>query len=176
MNCGVELQRKKLEKCRCFLFSWFMPFHFDFLVSLPRVTSWWRTTKVTMVPQVPTARLRDSFDFGPPTATLSGFSTGMSMRFHGVLIQHSAPLIRTRFGHAIHIQPYSCIDFERRPVGSLTPFTIDMFTPYYFYTARVFLVEKGLLWLDKFHGTVGCLPWTIRRGPHPELWAGWWLD
>lgn len=72
----------------------------------------------------------------PECHPLSGFSTGMSKRFHGVLIQHSARLICTRFGHAIHIQPHSCIDFERSPVGSLTPLTIDMFTPY-FSTARV---------------------------------------
>lgn len=65
VNCGVELQRKKLETCRCFSFSCFMPFHFVFLVSQPRVTSWWRTTKVTMVPQVPIAWLQVSLDCGP---------------------------------------------------------------------------------------------------------------
>lgn len=64
VNCGVELQKKILETCPCFLFSCFMySIHFisTFLVLLPRVTSWWRTTRVTMVSPVPT------IDFEPRT-------------------------------------------------------------------------------------------------------------
>ena len=91
VNCGVELQRKILETCRCFLFSCFISFHFVSLDSLPRVASWWRTTRVTMVPPVPTARLRNSFDFGPPSATpcqisvqacRRGFTTSESSILH----------------------------------------------------------------------------------------------
>lgn len=115
VNCGVELQRKILETCPCFLFSCFMYLiHFisTFLVLLPRVTSWWRTT-------YPLSTL------GPERRPLSDT---MSKRFHGVRIQHSARLICTSSGHTVHIQYASLhIEFQRRPVGSLTPLTIDVF-------------------------------------------------
>lgn len=116
VNCGVELQRKILETCRCLLSSCFMPFHFIFPVSLPRITSWWRATRVTTVPSVLTARLRDSFDFGPPSATpclisgqacRRGFTTSESSTLHvrfarGLVTQyaynnmpHSVSILRT---------------------------------------------------------------------------------
>lgn len=56
--------------------------------------------------QCPAARF---FRLWTPSATPCQISvvTGMSKTFHDVRIQHSARLICTRSGHAIHIQPHS---------------------------------------------------------------------